>query len=166
MPRLLPLTPILIGLLALGAACGDDDDRPRSPADGVAEVTRQVFAAAASERAPGQEVGLSRVIVPAGEEIAPHTHPGTQLAVIVEGTLTYTVYAGEVTVTRGAGSASPRTERIGAGATTELNAGDALVETPGMQHSARNAGTEPVVIYLASLFEAGAPASSPADVRR
>jgi quercetin dioxygenase-like cupin family protein len=154
---------LLLGLSA--SACGDDD-QPQSAAAGITATTRQVLNAATSDRAPGQEIGLSRVIVPAGAEIAPHTHPGTQLAFIAEGTLTYTVYSGEVAVTRSAGLSAAANEVVAAGSTTKLNAGDSLVERPGMQHSAKNEGKTPVVIYLSSLFESGVPASSPADVKR
>lgn len=160
--------PILVLVLSLFAtlwlaACGDDDAAP-SAGDGVTAVTRQLFATAPSERAPGQELVLSRVIVPAGAELAPHTHPGTQMAYIAEGTLTYTVYSDQAVVTRGAATASARAETIAAGTTTKLATGDSIVEPAGMKHSAKNEGSSPVVIYLSSLFEAGAPASSPADV--
>jgi quercetin dioxygenase-like cupin family protein len=49
------------------------------------------------------------------------------------------------------------------GQTLELGVGDTVSETTGMVHSARNAGSGPVVIYLSSLFPTGAPASSPAN---
>jgi quercetin dioxygenase-like cupin family protein len=34
---------------------------------------------------------------------------------------------------------------------------DALIEPPGSVHQGRNAGDEPLVIYLSTLFPAGAP---------
>jgi quercetin dioxygenase-like cupin family protein len=141
-------------------ACSDDEEpRVTSPAGGITEVTRQVLQSAMSDTAPGQLVELQRVIIPAGQEIATHTHPGPQLAVVVEGTLTYTVIRGQVQVARSSGA----TEIVQAGSTTQVRAGDSLAEMPGMVHAGKNAGSTPVVIYLSSLFPAGAPASSPAQ---
>jgi len=82
--------------------------------------------------------------------------------VISEGVLTYSVISSQVVVTRAAGTSTAKNETVAAGSTTELRAGDVVSETAGMQHTARNAGTTPVVIYLSSLFPQGAPASSPA----
>jgi quercetin dioxygenase-like cupin family protein len=147
----------------LAFACGDDDDSTSSAFADFSTVTRDILATAAPNTAPGQQLGLSRVVIPAGQEIAKHTHPGTQLALVVEGTLTYTVLTGEVMVTRGAGGPTAHAEKITAGMTTDIRPGDSLVETPGMVHSAKNNGDGPVVIYLSSLFTAGAPASSPAQ---
>jgi quercetin dioxygenase-like cupin family protein len=146
--------------LVLLAGCGGDDNKPESPAEGVTQVERQLLQSALPATAGGQLLELTRVIIPARQEIASHTHPGPQLAVIVEGTLTYTVHKGEVAVTR-AGAASAQT--YGSGQTVELRVGDSLSETPGMVHSARNGGDTPVVIYLSSLFPAGAPPSSPVE---
>ncbi|HST38559.1 MAG TPA: hypothetical protein VLK58_03580, partial [Conexibacter sp.] len=41
--------------------------------------------------APGRTLGLSRVTVAPGAELALHRHPGTQIANIARGTLTYWV---------------------------------------------------------------------------
>ena len=154
---------VLASVLALAVACGDDDNAP-SPGDGVTAVTLDVMAAGGPPEAPGQEMMLSRVVIPAGAEIAPHTHPGMQMAFIAEGELTYTVHSDSVLVTRAAGRDGAREERVEAGGTTTLRTGDSIVEPEGMQHSARNEGDVPVVIYLSSLFDEGAPASSPAEV--
>ncbi len=83
------------------------------------------------------------------------------MSLITEGVLTYTVLSGEAVVTRGVATSSPRTERVSAGTTVDIVAGDSLFEPPGMAHTARNKGKIAIVIYLSTLFEAGAPASSP-----
>jgi quercetin dioxygenase-like cupin family protein len=158
--RLLPLL-ICVLLGASLVACGAETDSAKSTNAGVTEVVRQPLQSATSDRAPGQIVGLSRVIIPAGQNIAAHTHRGPQLAVIVEGTLTYTVIRGEVQATRGFGP-DARNETIKPGQTVDLKPGDSLLETPGMVHTAKNGGKTAVVIYLSSLFPDGAPASSPA----
>ena len=67
------------------------------------------------EGAAGLTLELTRVIIPAGAEIAPHTHPGMQLAVVVEGTLTYSVLTGEVEAFHGIATPEQRTEVVRAG---------------------------------------------------
>lgn len=158
MTRLRFLAPVFLCASVMLAACGDDDtSAPPSVGEGVTEVVRQVLADAGPETAPGQALELTRVIVPAGEALAPHTHPGPQLAIIVAGTLTYTVLDGEATVTRAAATDGEATETYASGDTFELRPGDSLNEPPLMVHRAANEGNEAVIIYLSSLFPAGEP---------
>jgi hypothetical protein len=57
-----------------------------------APVEREGLAEASHPRgAPGRVLGLSRVIVQPGAELALHRHQGTQIARIERGTLTYAV---------------------------------------------------------------------------
>ena len=166
-----PLLPLLVvALLVSGCGDSDDDDNtspptsplaPTSVAAGVIEVQRQLLGESTSPTAPGQLIELTRVIVPVGKQLATHTHPGPQLAVISEGTLTYTIVKGQVQVTRAAGTSGAKNETASAGQTIDLKPGDALIESPGMEHSAKNNGSVPIVIYLSSLFPQGAPPSSP-----
>jgi quercetin dioxygenase-like cupin family protein len=157
------LLPLLVTGLVITGCGGDDkdDSSATTAARGVTEVTRQVIAQSNPTTAPGQLLELTRVIIPAGESLAPHTHPGPQMAIIDEGTLTYTIIKGSVQVTRAAGTSDAKTETASAGQTIELKPGDSLIETPGMEHEAKNAGKDAIVIYLSSLFPQGAPASSP-----
>jgi quercetin dioxygenase-like cupin family protein len=156
-----PLLPMLICGLLIAGCGGDDKDSPPSVSAGITEVTRQVLAQSTATTAPGQLVELTRVIIPAKQSLAAHTHPGPQLAIIEEGTLTYTILKGSVQVTRGAGTAEAKVETASAGQTIELKPGDSLIETPGMEHEAKNTTDKPIVIYLSSLFPQGAPPSSP-----
>lgn len=48
---------------------------------------------------------------------------------------------------------------ITAGQTGRIRTGQWIVEQPNEVHHAANRGTEPVVLYLATLFRDGAPAS-------
>jgi quercetin dioxygenase-like cupin family protein len=156
-----PLLPLLIAGVVI-AGCGGNDGGS-SVTKGVNEVTRQLLASTTASAAPGQSLELTRVIVPPHESLAPHTHPGPQMAVIERGTLTYTVLKGEVEVTRAAGTTSARTETASSGQTIDLKAGDSLIEPAGMEHEAMNTTGKPIVIYLSSLFPQGAPPSSPID---
>ena len=158
------VAPVLLAASLLLVACSDDDDDlPPSVAGGVTEVVRQVMAEASPDRAQGQLLELTRVIVPSHESLPPHTHPGPQLAFIVSGTLTYTVIDGEVTVTRAAGTDSQEIVAYNSGDSFELREGDSISETAKMVHEAANEGDEPVIIYLSSLFPEGQPPASAVD---
>jgi len=112
--------------------------------------------------APGRTLGLSRVTIPAHTALAPHRHPGDQIAYIEHGTLTYTVRTGVVRIYRGPADASPRfLGTIRAGETGRVRAGEWVVERQGDVHFGANSGRRPVVILLATLFTTGSPASIP-----
>lgn len=126
-------------------------------------VSSQILATGLPLAAPGETLYLYRVTIEPGARIVPHTHPGTQVASIVAGDLTYTVLQGEVSITRAASGGTPGpTERATSGQEVVLRPGDALVERAGMVHQARNDGGEPVVILISSLFPTGEPLSRPA----
>ena len=75
--------------------------------DPAGQATRTVLAQAADPAgAPGRTLALSRVTIPARTALALHHHPGTQIAYIQRGTLTYTVKTGVVNVYRGAADQS------------------------------------------------------------
>src|SRR5262245_42563734 len=103
------------------ASSGSGTDTAAVPT--ATEVTKQICGTVEPASAKGQDLYLYTVIIPAGAEIAPHTHPGAQLGHIAEGTLTYTVIDGEVTVIRAAGTEQESTETVEAGTTTTLNTG-------------------------------------------
>ena len=110
----------------------------------------------------GRTLGLSRVVIPAGGQIALHRHPGTQVAFVSSGKLTYSVKSGGVTVMTGAAGDEQRVVRhIGAGEKSTIGAGDWIVEQPTTIHSAANDTSKPIVIYLATLFPIGSPAAIP-----
>jgi quercetin dioxygenase-like cupin family protein len=112
--------------------------------------------------APGRTLGLSRVRIAPGARIALHHHPGTQIAYIQRGVLTYSVHAGAVDVMRGQADQSPRLVRtIASGQTGKIRAGQWIVEQPTTIHQARNDGRTRVVILLATLFTNGSPPSLP-----
>src|SRR4051794_5470793 len=112
--------------------------------------------------ARGRTLGLSRVRIAPAARIALHRHPGTQVAYIQRGTLTYSVRTGSVNVMRGAADESPRLVRkIRPGQTRKIRTGQWIVEKPGTIHRARNDGGVPVEILLATLFTNGSPPSIP-----
>lgn len=126
----------------------------------VTEVTATILGEFEPPEAPGSTMYLYRVVIPPGAEIAPHHHPGQQIARIESGTLTYTALEG--TLELGRDSATPN-ETVEAPATVEIDAGDSVFEAESLLHEARNDGDEPVVIVLSSLLGTGEELSIPAD---
>jgi quercetin dioxygenase-like cupin family protein len=128
-----------------------------------AQATRTVLAQAVDPTgARGRTLALSRVTIPAHTRLALHRHPGTQVAYVQKGTLTYTVRTGVVTVYRGAADQHPRVVlRVAAGETGSVQAGEWVIERPRDVHFGANEGDGPVVILLATLFKNGSPASIP-----
>ncbi len=115
--------------------------------------------------APGRTMVLSKVVVEPGASLALHHHLGTQISRVAAGTLTYTVRKGSAVVRSGDAEADPRlVRRIKAGQTARIQAGQWLVEQPSDIHEAANRGDVPVVIYLSTLLERGAPPSTPVEL--
>ena len=157
--RMLSVVAVVAVLPAAGAAGHSLGAAPRP---GQAP-TREALAQVVKPRgAPGRTLGLSRVTIPPRTALAPHRHPGEQIAYIERGTLTYTVRTGVVRIYRGAADASPRLVRtIRAGETGPVHAGEWVVERQGDVHFGANRGRRVVVILLATLFTTGSPASIP-----
>ena len=156
-PKSILLVPLAIAVFAAGAwAAGR-----QTPA----AVTRNALAQDVNPPgARGQTLGLAHVTVPAHASLALHTHPGTQVAYIESGTLTYSVRTKSVRVYRGPGDAKPVLVRtIRAGQTAKLTKGDWIVENRGMQHQAANNGTRAVEIAIATLLKNGSPSAIPVN---
>jgi quercetin dioxygenase-like cupin family protein len=159
----LPLPPrtLLIGaVLLLTAACGYAAGAMRqTPPQPTRTVLAQKVAPAG---APGRTLALSRVTIPAHTRLGLHRHPGTQIAYVQKGTLSYTVRTGVVTVYRGAADQDPQVvRRIGPGETGPVDTGEWVVEQPSDVHFGANDGDGTVRILLATLFKTGRPPSIP-----
>jgi quercetin dioxygenase-like cupin family protein len=146
-------------LLAVGAGIG----WAAAKSGGPPAVKRIALAATDDPHgADGRTLGLSRVVIPPGGQIALHHHQGTQIARVESGVLTYSVETGSVEVRRGAADDDPQVVRtIEAGESGRIRAGEWLVEQPSDHHRAANRGDKRIVIYLATLLETGAPPSTP-----
>ena len=132
-----------------------------APAEPVVVVREPLAAGVEPVGAPDRDLGLNRVTVMPGAELAAHHHPGTQVAYLEQGTLTYSVLTGKVRVMRGPSDDPTKVRTIAAGETGKIRAGQWIVEQPWMHHQAANRGADPVVIYLATLFRDGMPAAIP-----
>jgi quercetin dioxygenase-like cupin family protein len=157
-PRAVVLFVLAIALSAGVGAFAAGAHQSAAPA-----VSRAALAQRANPvGARGRTLGLSRVKIPPEARIALHHHPGTQLAYIQRGVLTYSVRRGSVRVMRGAADQSPKlVRRIRDGQTRRIRAGEWIVEQPSTIHRARNDGRTPVVVLLATLFPTGSPPSLP-----
>ena len=131
---------------------------PPAPVVIASEVLWRATPAAVADA----ELALGRVTIMPGALIPIHYHAGTQIGVVVQGELTYTVFTGEIAWHRGdAPDASPT--MIEPGQTIVMRVGDAVVESPGSVHQGRNDGDAPTVIYLSTLFPADAPRAITVD---
>lgn len=155
------VTSICLVTLAFVAGCGSDTAASQSPtgsgtvpAPGTTMVAVQKDVLATDldpPGAPGRTLTLIRYTIAPGAKLAPHIHPGVQLASIESGTLTYTIISGTAAITRAGGKAESAT-----GPTTiTLNPGDAVAEKGEMVHFGANDTDRPVVILATLLTEAG-----------
>ena len=147
--------------VAVSAGAADQAVRAGG-ADPPVVVTRQSLAeVAAPPGAPHRTLGLSKVVVMPGAELASHHHPGEQLGYVAEGVLTYSVETGFARLMTGPGDDATLVRKIKPGQTVRVKPGQWLVEEQDEVHHARNAGTAPIVIYLATLLRTGEPAAIP-----
>jgi quercetin dioxygenase-like cupin family protein len=119
-------------------------------------ITSEVLGSAVPAAVENPELALGRVTVMPGAVLPVHHHPGTQIGVVVQGELTYTVFTGNIKWYQSDDQAD-EPHIIGPGETVVVHTGDALVESPDSIHQGRNNGRVPLVIYLSTLFPAGAP---------
>ena len=157
--RRIRLTVVLaaIGLLATGVLVG----HVIAQSGGSSAVRTPLAQSTKVKGAKGRTLGLSRVMIPVGGEIALHHHEGTQVAYIQKGVLSYTVKSGSVTVMSGPADNPAVVRRIAGGQTGRIEAGQWIVEQPSTIHQAVNKGKSPIVIYLSTLLRTGAPPSTP-----
>ena len=115
--------------------------------------------------APGRRLTLVRYTIAPAAQLAPHTHPGIQVASIVSGTLSYEIVSGTATIHRSVGpnGVPARTEALTGPAQTMLRLGDAIFEEGQMVHFGSNRTTEPVVI-TATLITEGSDLSIPVAI--
>ena len=152
---------LIVGV-ALGAliptAFGKSEVAPTAIRNALAQTSRV-------QGAPGRTMVLSRVMVEPGAKLATHHHLGTQIARVQAGVLTYTVRRGSAVVRRGESDQNPvLVRKIQAGQTAQLKTGEWIVEQPSDIHEAANKGSQPVVLYLATLLKTGAPPSTPVSL--
>lgn len=157
---LLPLGGLALVCSGFGAGIAVSATAADEPAPVV--VTREPLAEVAGPPgAPNRTLGLSKVVVMPGAKLASHHHPGAQLGYVAEGVLTYTVESGQARLMKGPGDDPTLVRTIDPGETVKVRPGRWLIEEQDEVHHARNAGTTPIVIYIATLLRTGEPAAIP-----
>jgi quercetin dioxygenase-like cupin family protein len=148
----------MFGMVFIGSAYspGSLAQHATPEATAPAAVASEVLGSAAPVSVQQPELALGRVTVMPGAVLPVHYHPGTQIGVVVQGELTYTVFTGEIAWHR-PGDPTGMPQMIGPGETIVVGPGDALVESPESIHQGRNNGDVPLVIYLSTLFPMDAP---------
>ena len=104
--------------------------------------------------ASGQSVVLYRVVIHDGGEVPSHTHPGTTNLTVESGTLSWTLLAGTVQVTRPGAALEQVTEP---GTEILVDPGASLFYNDDVVHVARAAAAVPASVLIAGLFEKGQP---------
>lgn len=153
----------ILALLAAVAACTPANPATRPggdvvPAASVAPVVRTVLAEAVPDDARSLDLELVRYVIQPGTTLATHHHPGTQVAMIESGRLTYTVVSGgDVVVHQVDGG----TRTIRPGMTDVIVAGEWIVEREPVIHYGANLTKEVVEILATTLLRDGQPAAIP-----
>lgn len=154
---------LVAALVVAATACGSDSTSAGTPAGSSTTVDAPTGTTLPVVReilddlvdppgAPGNTLTLARYTIAPGAKLAPHVHPGLQMASIDAGTLTYTVVSGTAQVRR---SGSTTDEPVTGPATIELGPGDAVVEVGDMVHFGANEGDVPVIILATLLTQDG-----------
>ena len=147
---------VLTATVPFGSAMAHQESTPVASPETAPSVVREVLSSAETDDAPGEIFELARYTIAPHAVLPVHTHPGTQMAVVISGTLTYHVVEnGSITVTRADGTV----EIFGPGETSTMEIGDSWDEPEGMIHYAENLTDEPVVLMSSSLLTEGVPTS-------
>jgi quercetin dioxygenase-like cupin family protein len=159
----------LAGLFAPGLAAQESTPGAAGPIS-VIELapgfTAEIFAGVPSDRAPGQTVYLARFVIQPGAEIFPHSHPGTTVLGVAEGTLGWTLLEGTAHVVRGAaaGATGPAEDVTEPGTEEILEVGDSIFYEDDVVHTARGAGDEAAVVLGTLVLTTGEPLLMPVDM--
>jgi quercetin dioxygenase-like cupin family protein len=87
----------------------------------------------------GREAVTARVDIPKGVSVGKHTHPGEEVAYVMEGTLQVEIE----------------------GATKTVKAGEPFLIPAGKVHDAKNIGTGPAVVIATYIVEKDKPLATP-----
>ncbi len=120
-------------------------------------VSAVLMGSTETDGAPGYTMYLQELTFEPGANIPRHTHSGTVLVWVDTGALTFTVYAGELVVTRApVGDAAGVVETFGAGEVAVLEPGDSSSEQGG-EYMVDNATDGTTITRVATLGKTGAP---------
>jgi quercetin dioxygenase-like cupin family protein len=128
-----------------------------TPAGEMEPLTIEILGDAPSPDAPGMTLVLLRATLAPGAALPPHIHPGQLVIAVESGTAGYAIVSPEGQSERGRFGTPTASEVIASGPEVLLGPGEWIVEQPGIVHTARNAGEEPLVLLISGLVTAGEP---------
>jgi quercetin dioxygenase-like cupin family protein len=164
-PRPLVLAALVTVALLIGASGAPGYAQSASPmagtpiTDPLAGITSETLGSGVPSAAPGQTFELARVTFAPQATIPFHTNPGAQLVSVLSGELTLlATQSGGHLMRPAAPSGTPTPPvAIDPGASIMLHPGEGFFFPQGTVHLLHNAGTEPAVIMVATLFVADQP---------
>jgi len=157
--RQLRLSVLVLSLVgALGVFTGQSvPAQEATPAGEVPPLLIESLGSAPSPDAPGMLLVLLRATLAPGAGLPAHVHPG-QLVIFVEsGTAGYAIVDDAGQSGRGRIGTPTATEVITPGSEVLLGPGEWIIEEPGIVHTARNGGDEPLVLLISGLVAADEP---------
>ena len=128
-------------------------------ADPLAGITSETLGSGLPSATPGQTFELARVTFAPEATIPLHTNPGAQLVSVLSGELTLmATQAGGQLMRPETSSGTPAPPAaVDPGVSVVLHPGDGFFFPQGTVHLLHNAGTDPAVIMVATLFAADQP---------
>ena len=163
--RPLVLAALVAVALLIGARGTPGSAQSASPTAGttvtdpLAGITSETLGSGLPSAAPGQTFELARVTFAPDATIPFHTNPGAQLVSVLSGELTLmATQAGGQLMRPAASSGTPAPPAaVDPGGSVVLHPGEGFFFPHGTVHLLHNAGTEPAVIMVATLFAADQP---------
>ena len=143
----------ILGLLTVQGVPGQEGTPGAEPPPLLIES----LGSAPSPDAAGMLLVLLRATLAPGAEMPPHTHPGQLVIAVEAGTAGYAIVDEAGESLRGVTGTPTATAVIPSGTEVLLGPGEWLVEEPGVVHTARNAGEEPLVLLISGLVAADEP---------
>ena len=164
-PRPLVLTALVAVALLLGVRGTPGYAQSASPmvgtptTDPLAGITSETLGSGVPSTTPGQTFELARVTFAPEATIPFHTNPGAQLVSVLSGELTLlATQAGGQLMRPEAPNGTPAPPAVvDPGSSIVLHPGEGFFFPQGTVHQLHNAGTEPTVIVVATLFAVDQP---------
>ncbi len=153
------LTVVVLGLVVVAGlfTAKGVPAQEATPTGEPAPLTLEALGSAPSPDAPGMLLILLRATLAPGAGLPPHVHPGQFVIAVESGTAGYAIVDEEGVSGRGRAGTPTATESITPGPEVLLGPGEWIIEEPGIVHTARNAGEEPLVLLISGLVTADEP---------
>lgn len=152
---------VSVGLLTVPGVPAAQDAPPTGEA---APITLESLGSAPSPDAPGMQLVLLRATIAPGAVAPPHVHPGQLIVAVESGLVAYTIVDEEGESRRGQFGTPTAAEVIPPGTEVMLGPGEWIIEEPGIVHTFRNPGEEPLVLLVSALIAPDEPFLQSIDI--